>query len=81
MRGFNLELYIKIEGAGVSTFNHFRCRRDKLPELVSKWKYQIWREHGCRDMLVERILVNEEEDIKEEVETFENDLGRSDLPF
>jgi hypothetical protein len=81
MRGFNLELYIKIEGAGISTFNYFRCRREKLPELVSKWKYQIWREHGCRDMLVERILVNDEEDIKEEVETFENDLGRSDLPF
>jgi hypothetical protein len=78
---YEMELHVWIEGTGILSFKQFRCRRDKLPGLVSKWKYQVWREHGCRDMLVEKILVNDEEDIKEEVETFENDLGRSDLPF
>ncbi|KAA0563682.1 hypothetical protein F0342_12825 [Bacillus sp. CH30_1T] len=78
---FEMELHIRIEDTGILRFNRFRCSRNKLPELASKWKYQVWREHGCRDMLVEKIIVNDEEDIKEEVETFENDLGRSDLPF
>jgi hypothetical protein len=78
---YTIELKALIEGTGILLFNQFRCKRDKLPELVSKWKYQVWREHGCRDILVEKILVNDEVDIKEEVETFENDLGRNDLSF
>lgn len=78
---YSIELKAIIEGTGIVLFNQFRCKRDKLPKLVSKWKHQVWREHGCRKMLVEKILVNGEEDIKKEVETFENDLGRSDLPF
>jgi hypothetical protein len=81
MRSFDLDLHIRIDGTGILRFNQFRCRRDKLPELVSKWKYTVWREHGCRNMEVERIMVNNEEDIKDEVKKFENDMGRSDLPF
>ncbi|MCA1058131.1 hypothetical protein LCL96_04260 [Rossellomorea aquimaris] len=78
---FDMKLHISIEDTGILRFNRFSCRRDKLPELASKWKYQVWREHGCREMLVEKILVNEDEDIKEEVKEYEEDMGRGHLPF
>ncbi|WP_341356630.1 hypothetical protein [Rossellomorea sp. y25] len=78
---FDMKLHIKIEDTGILRFNRFSCRRDKLPELASKWKYQVWREHGCREMLVEKILVNEDEDIKDEVKEYEENEGRGHLPF
>jgi hypothetical protein len=63
---YNLDLHVRIEGTGIILFNQFRCNREKLPGLTAKWVYQEWREHGCRDMKVEKVTANEE-DISEEV--------------
>lgn len=81
MQSYDLKLHIRIEDTGILRFNKFRCTRGKLPELVSKWKYQVWREHGCREMFVEKILVNDDEDIKDDVKEFEENVGRGHLPF
>jgi hypothetical protein len=78
---FKMELHIRIEDTGILRFNQFRCSRNKLPELASKWKYQVWREHGCREMIVEKIMANNEEDIKGEVKEYEENMGRGHLPF
>jgi hypothetical protein len=78
---FDIELHVRIEDVGILRFNQFRCRRDKLTKFVSDWKYQVWREHGCRDMVVEQILVNHDEDIKDEVKEHEGIVGRGHLPF
>jgi hypothetical protein len=78
---YDMELHIRIEDTGILRFNRFSCSRNKLPELASKWKYQVWREHGCREMIVEKILANNEEDIKDEVKEYEENVGRGHLPF
>ncbi|NMH68629.1 hypothetical protein HF072_07520 [Bacillus sp. RO3] len=77
---YDMKLHMRIEDTGILRFNQFNCRRDKLPELASKWKYQVWKEHGCRDMLVEKILVNDEEDIKDEVKEYEKKRGKRSSP-
>jgi hypothetical protein len=63
---YNLDLYVRIEGTGILRFNQFRCRSEDLPGITAKWVCQVWREHGCRDMKVERVMANEE-DIKKDV--------------
>ncbi|MBW3113021.1 hypothetical protein KYJ26_14320 [Bacillus sp. MCCB 382] len=78
---YDIQLHVRIEDTGILRFNRFDCSRKKLIELASKWKYQVWREHGCRDMLVEKIQVNGDEDIKNEVKEYEENVGRGHLPF
>jgi hypothetical protein len=63
---YTLDLHVRIEGTGILRFNQFNCSREKLPGLTAQWVYQVWREHGCRDMKVEKVTANEE-DIYEEV--------------
>lgn len=63
---YTIELKVRIDGTGILRFNRLRCSKEKLPELTAKWVYQVWREHGCRDMKVEKVTANEE-DIKDDV--------------
>lgn len=63
---FELELHVRIEGTGILRFNQIHCNKDKLPVLTAQWIYQVWREHGCRSMKVEKVTANKE-DIYSEV--------------
>ncbi|MGM0780077.1 MAG: hypothetical protein ACQEXE_26345 [Bacillota bacterium] len=48
--------------------------------VAYEWIRQQWRESGCRDMIIEMVTWNEENDITEDVKQI-RPVVKDDLPF
>lgn len=48
--------------------------------VAYEWIQQQWRETGCRDMVIEKVTWNEENDITEDVKQV-RPVVKDDLPF
>ncbi|WP_368298405.1 hypothetical protein [Cytobacillus firmus] len=48
--------------------------------VAYEWIQQQWRESGCRDMIIEMVTWNEENDITEDVKQI-RPVVKDDLPF
>jgi Leu/Phe-tRNA-protein transferase len=57
---YTVELRIRIEGIGVIQFNEFHGKQ-KLIERIQKWIYEVRKQYGYRDMVVECVKVNNED--------------------
>ncbi|USK40183.1 hypothetical protein LIS77_06710 [Cytobacillus firmus] len=74
-RGFrNGEFYVRD--------SEFKKDPDFAVAVVAyEWIQQQWRASGCRDMVIERVTWNEENDITQIVREIEPVLPEDDLPF
>lgn len=83
-----IETMLNIEGIRGSSRGEFfvqdRDFRDDpnfaVAVVAYEWIQQQWRESGCRDMIIEMVTWNEENDITEDVRRIEP-VVRDDLPF
>ncbi|WP_256816516.1 hypothetical protein [Cytobacillus sp. Bac17] len=83
-----IETMLNIEGIrGLSRGEFFVRDRDFKDDpnfaaavVAYKWIQQQWRESGCRDMIIEMVIWNEENDITEDVRRIEP-VVMDDLPF
>jgi hypothetical protein len=57
---YSVELRTRVEGTGVIQFNEFNGKY-KLEEKIQKWIYEVRKEYGYREMLVESVKVNNED--------------------
>jgi hypothetical protein len=57
---YSVELRTKVEGTGVIQFNEFKGKH-RLEERIQKWIYEVRKEYGYRDMVVESVKVNNED--------------------
>jgi hypothetical protein len=57
---YTVELRIKVEGIGVIQFNEFRGKH-KLIERIHEWIYEVRKLYGYRDMIIEKVTVNNED--------------------
>jgi hypothetical protein len=55
-----VELRTRVEGTGVIQFNEFNGKH-KLEERIQKWIYEVRKEYGYREMVVESVKVNGKE--------------------
>ncbi|WP_282140334.1 hypothetical protein [Cytobacillus oceanisediminis] len=83
-----IETMLNIEGNRGSSRGEFFVRdRDfkddpnfAVAVIAYEWIQQQWRESGCRDMIIEMVTWNEENDITEDVKQIEP-IVKDDLPF
>jgi hypothetical protein len=57
---YSVELRTRVEGTGVIQFNEFNGKH-KLEERIQKWIYEVRKEYGYREMVVESVKVNDKE--------------------
>jgi hypothetical protein len=57
---YSVELRTRVEGTGVIQFNEFNGKH-KLEERIHKWIYEVRKEYGYREMVVESVKVNDKE--------------------
>ncbi|USK44668.1 hypothetical protein [Cytobacillus oceanisediminis] len=74
-----------IRGLRTGEFNvrdsEFKRNPDFSVAVVAyKWIQQHWKETGCRDMIIEKVTWNDENDITEDVKKVEP-VVKDDLPF
>jgi hypothetical protein len=55
-----VELKVRVEGTGVIQFNEFRGQH-KLIERSQEWIYEVRKQYGYREMIVEKVTVNNED--------------------
>ncbi|WHY63277.1 hypothetical protein [Cytobacillus firmus] len=83
-----IETILNIEGNRGSSRGEFFVRdRDfkddpnfAVAVVAYEWIQQQWRESGCRDMIIEMVTWNEENEITEDVRRIEP-IAKDDLPF
>ncbi|MCM3404272.1 hypothetical protein [Cytobacillus oceanisediminis] len=83
-----IETMLNIEGnRGSSRGEFFVQDRDfkddpnfAVTVVAYEWIQQQWRESGCRDMIIEMVTWNEENDITENVKQI-RPVVKDDLPF
>jgi hypothetical protein len=71
-----VELRVRVEGTGVIQFNEFRGKH-KLIERIQEWIYEVRKQYGYRDMVIEKVTVNNE-DITEKILSRRNGIERPD---
>lgn len=49
--------------------------------VAYEWIQAQWRESGCRDMIIEKVTWNEENDITQIVREIQPIIPKDDLPF
>jgi hypothetical protein len=57
---YTIELRIRVEGIGTIQFNEFRGNH-KLEDRIHKWIYEVRKQYGYREMIVESVKVNNED--------------------
>jgi hypothetical protein len=57
---YTVELRVKVEGTGVIQFNEFRGKH-KLIERIKEWIYEVRKQYGYREMVIEKVTVNNED--------------------
>lgn len=73
----NVKLVLNVEGnrvlqRGTIQVNRVEFKKDADHSVaieMYKWKREIWRRHGCRNLFIESAIWNEENDITEKVRT------------
>jgi hypothetical protein len=83
-----IETMLNIEGIRGSSRGEFFVRdRDfkddpnfAVAVVAYEWIQQQWRESGCRDLIIELVTWNEENDITEDVKQI-RPVVKDDLPF
>jgi hypothetical protein len=73
---YTVELRVRVEGTGVVQFNEFRGKH-KLIERIKEWIYEVRKQYGYRDMVIEKVTVNNE-DITEKILSRRNGIERPD---
>jgi hypothetical protein len=73
---YTIELRIRVDGIGVIQFNEFRGKH-KIIERIEGWIYEVRKQYGYRDIIVESVKVNNE-DITEKILSRRNDIERPD---
>jgi hypothetical protein len=73
---YTVELRVKVEGIGVIQFNEFRGKY-KLEERIQKWIFDVRKQYGYRDMVIEKVTVNNE-DVTGEIITRKSGIQRPD---
>lgn len=84
----NLEVYYELEGnnRNYQRGAFFVAEEEfKNPDFVAsvdayKWTQEIYKEHGCRDMKITKVLYNEVNNITEIVKQI-RPVIKDDLPF
>ncbi|EIJ79094.1 hypothetical protein PB1_16094 [Bacillus methanolicus PB1] len=63
-----LTVHLDIEGQKLMQSGSFSARREEdIPGIAYEWIQQIKRETGYRDTRIEKVIVDNEKDITEEV--------------
>jgi hypothetical protein len=57
---YTIELRIRVAGIGVIQFNEFR-EKHKLIERIQIWIYEVRKQYGYREMVIEKVTVNNED--------------------
>jgi hypothetical protein len=73
---YTVELRIRIDGIGVIQFNEFHGKQ-KLIERIQKWIYEVRKQYGYREMVVEKVTVNNE-DVTDKFLSWGNSIDRPD---
>lgn len=60
-----VELKVKVEETKVIQFNQFRGKF-KLVDRIKEWIYEVRKEYGYREVIIEWVIVNNE-DITEKI--------------
>jgi hypothetical protein len=77
-----LKINLKISGTGLLVqdgFVNVRREEDIVPH-AHQWIRKIWIEHGCRDLIFDKVIWNEENDITDEVKKYSPKIV-DNLPF
>ncbi|MGG3470365.1 hypothetical protein ABES02_23125 [Neobacillus pocheonensis] len=70
---FMLDIYLKIEGSGVSSSGYFYAKnKSEIPKVAYQFIQDKKWENGYRKMVIERVIVNGSEDITKVVKEIEN---------
>ncbi|WP_394136873.1 hypothetical protein [Cytobacillus oceanisediminis] len=83
-----IETMLNIEGNRGSSRGEFFVRDREFKDdpnftvavVAYEWIQQQWRESGCRDLIIEMVTWDEENDITEVVKQIEP-IVKDDLPF
>lgn len=78
---YAVELMIVIDGNRMNCANTFYCGRSVLIAKVSNWVKEIIWEAGYRETKIERIIVNDNFDIAEEVNQWRVPVADTWIPF
>jgi hypothetical protein len=77
---FQVDLYVIIDGNRLNQSYTFYCDRSVLVDRVSEWLRKIKYDTGYRETVLERVMVNREFDIAEEVKTWRRPTDKW-IPF
>lgn len=70
---FSVEVHLRIDGTGMLSGGTFKARsRRQIAEAAYEYIRRIKYETGYRHTVIEKVIVNGETDITEEVKNIEN---------
>lgn len=84
-----IQTVLNIEGIRGYSNAEFRIKPSEFKKdpdfaiavVAYEWIQKQWRESGCRDMIIEKVTWNEENNITQIVREIEPVLPEDDLPF
>jgi hypothetical protein len=75
---FILEVHLIIEGTRMVSSGPFKARnRNDIPRAAYQYIQEIKRETGFRTTVIEKVIIDGEEDITDKIKEMENRPGRS----
>ena len=78
---FVVNLHLDIDGNRTLINNEFFCDKKMLLPKIHSWLRDIKMETGYRKTIIEKVLVNSEHDIAEEVSKYKQPVKNEWLPF
>lgn len=68
----NLQIHLNIEGNKSMSRGSFTVKREEdIPRIAYEWIRKIKRETGYRNTIIDKVIVNNEKDITDEVREIE----------
>ncbi|MFE8704145.1 hypothetical protein ACFYKX_26615 [Cytobacillus sp. FJAT-54145] len=77
----NIQIHYNIEGSRGLTRGEFNLREQDIPKFAYDWIERIKRETGYRKTIIEKVIVDNDKDIKEEVMKIGDIISEDNLPF
>lgn len=77
----NIQIHYNIEGSRGLSRGEFNLKEKDIPQFAHNWIERIKRETGYRKTIIEKVLVDNEKDIIEEVMKIGNVIPEDNLPF
>lgn len=72
---FILEVHLSIDGTGMVSSGPFKARgKSDIPRAAYQYIQEIKRETGYRTTIIEKVIINGEEDITDRITEIENRL-------